>query len=138
MKYSDILSIGQGAYFPIELTEVEGKTSWKTLSGDIKLINHNLISLFNTHIGELIRNEDFGNRLWECIDEPNTQALSFMIYRFCKDAISSWEKRIIFVDSEVSRGSDKLNIKLYYKLNQDQSVLDLDFSYNITNNTFSL
>lgn len=138
MKYSDLLSIGQGAYFPIELSNIEGKTSWKTLVGDVRLINHNLISLFNTQMGELMRNEDFGSRLWECLEEPNTQALSFMIYRFCKDAISLWEKRISLIDSSIERSKDKINIKLRYKVNTDQSIYDIDFSYNINTNTFSL
>lgn len=138
MNNTNIQSIGVGAYFPIELTELNGKFSWKALSGDIRLINQNLISLFNTQIGEIIRNENFGTRLWECLEEPNTQALSFLIRRFCKNAIESWEPRIKFVDSTITRNGYILNIQLTYQLISDQSVNDLNFSYNPTNNEFTL
>lgn len=138
MNKTNILSIGNGAYFPIELTESNGKTSWKAISGDIRLINQNLVSLFNTQIGELLRNENFGTRLWECLEEPNTQALNFLIRRFCKNAIESWEPRIQFVESIVSQSDYTIHITLRYKVLNNQSVENLDFSYNQTTNQFEL
>lgn len=129
-------SIGTGANFPIELTEVNGKTSWKALTGDIRLIEQNLISIFNTQIGQLIRNEDFGNRLWELLEEPNTQTLEFLVYRFCKSAIESWEPRIEFLESSIINYSDKISISLKYKVRTDQSVTEMNFSYNKSTNTF--
>lgn len=138
MKYSNTLSIGNGAYFPIELSSVNGKTTWKILNGDIRLINQNLMAIFNTQFGELIRNENFGNRLWECLEEPNSQAQSFLAELFCKSAIESWEPRIKFLESHITQDSYKLNISLKYELRIDQTVVDLDFSYNPNNNTFSL
>ena len=138
MNKTNILSIGSGAYFPIELTESNGKTSWKAISGDIRLINQNLVSLFNTQIGELLRNENFGTRLWECLEEPTTQALNFLIRRFCKNAIESWEPRIQFVESTVSQGDYTIHITLRYRVLNNQSVENLDFSYNQTTNQFEL
>lgn len=137
MNVSKELSIGTGAYFPIELTNIDGKTSWKAISGDIRLINQNLIAIFNTQLGELIRNENFGSRLWECLEEPNTQALNFLIELFCRNAIESWEPRIKFLDSSVNKQRDKINISLHYALIEDQTVNELNFSYN-PNNTFTL
>lgn len=139
MNKSDILSIGSGAYFPIELTTNDkGEATWGTLDGDVKLINQNLIAIFNTQIGNILRNEDFGTRLWECLEEPNTQALSFLIYRFCKDAVENWEPRVIFVDASSQRSQDKIHITLKYKVNPDQLVKELNFSYNTNTKTFSL
>lgn len=137
MNVSKELSIGTGAYFPIELTDIDGKTSWKAISGDIRLINQNLMAIFNTQLGELIRNENFGSRLWECLEEPNTQALNFLIELFCRNAIESWESRIKFLDSSVNKQMDKINISLHYALIEDQTVNELNFSYN-PNNTFTL
>lgn len=137
MNVSKELSIGTGAYFPIELTDIDGKTSWKAISGDIRLINQNLMAIFNTQLGELIRNENFGSRLWECLEEPNTQALNFLIELFCRNAIESWEPRIKFLDSSVNKQMDKINISLHYALIEDQTVNELNFSYN-PNNTFTL
>lgn len=139
MNKSDILSIGSGAYFPIELTTNDkGEITWGTLDGDVKLINQNLIAIFNTQIGNILRNEDFGTRLWECLEEPNTQALGFLIYRFCKDAVENWEPRVIFVDASSQRSQDKIHITLKYKVNSDQLVKELNFSYNTNTKTFSL
>lgn len=131
------ITIGSGAYFPISLTEINGKSSWKALSGDVRLINHNLISLFNTQIGYLLRNEDFGTRLWECLEEPNTQALRFLIHRFCKDAIESWEPRITPLDTSIETTSSSIKITLRYQIKGD-SVMNLYFSYDKQTNTFSL
>lgn len=139
MNKSDILSIGSGAYFPIELTTNDkGEITWSMVDGDVKLINQNIIAIFNTQIGNILRNEDFGTRLWECLEEPNTQALEFLIYRFCKSAIDTWEPRVIFVDAYSQRSSDKIHINLKYKVNTDQLVKDLNFSYNTNTKTFSL
>lgn len=139
MNKADILSMGSGAYFPIELTTNEkGDTTWNIISGDVRLINQNLISIFNTQMGNIIRNEDFGTRLWECLEEPNTQAMSFLIYRFCKNAIEAWEPRVTFIDASSQRSGDKVNITLKYQVKTDQMVKDLDFSYNTNTKTFSL
>lgn len=138
MNVSKELSIGSGAYFPIELTQKDGKSSWKVITGDIRLINQNLITLFNTQLGEIIRNEKFGNRLWECLEEPNTQAQAFLVELFCKSAIESWEPRIKFLESKITQGIDKLHISLHYTLREDQTVNELNFSYNPNTNSFSL
>ena len=34
------------------------------------------------------------SKLWQCIEEPNSQALSFIIKEFLKQAIGAWEQRI--------------------------------------------
>ena len=111
MNLEQLNYIGTGPYFPIKLTTVldengnpeqvvqpdgtiVNKISWRNLKGDINLIKQNLTSLFTYQLGQRIRQEYFGSRVWECIEEPNTQALSFMIKTFVKNSIVSWEPRI--------------------------------------------
>lgn len=54
-------------------------------------------------IGQRFRQENFGSKLWQCIEEPNSQALSFIIKEFLKQAIGAWEQRITFQNITVTR-----------------------------------
>ena len=80
--------IGIGPLFPIRITENEkGEKGWYPVNGDIELVHNNLSALLWYDIGQRFRQEDFGTRLWECIEEPNTQALAFLVKDFLKKAI---------------------------------------------------
>ena len=77
--------VGKGMIFPIQLTRNEkGETGWYPVNGDMALVRNNISSIMYYLIGQRFRQENFGNRLWECIEEPNTQALSFIIKEFIK------------------------------------------------------
>lgn len=151
MNLEQLNSIGSGAYFPIMLTTVIGedgkpetvtlpdgtvanKISWRPISGDLNLIKQNLISILTFQIGQRIREEMFGCRTWECIGEQNTQALAYMIQDFVMDGISSWEPRISSVNVKVFRDVDRVNLRIYYTVGNND-INTLDFSYNPQNNT---
>ena len=76
----------------------------------------------------------FGCRTWECIEEQNTQALAYMIQDFVMDGISSWEPRISSVNVKVFRDVDRVNLRIYYTVGNND-INTLDFSYNPQNNT---
>lgn len=127
--------IGQGATFPIKLTTpvdkdgnpqmttimVDGephqvpKVGWYVETGS-ELVRNNLTALFTYHIGERFRQENFGTRLWECIEEPNTDTLSFLAANFIKEALSYWEERIMNLSVETLREGSKLYIKIRFQL----------------------
>lgn len=124
-------TIGTGVVFPIELTENEdGKTGWYPITSD-KLIEHNLCSLIAYNMGERFREEDFGTRLWECLEEPNTQALSFIIHQFLKDSISKWEPRVTYKSSEFTRDGSKLHIRFHYVVNSTNTSKSSTITYDI-------
>ena len=127
--------VGNGMVYPIVLgTNSEHKTGWYPVIGDTKLISDNLNALLQYTIGERFRQEDFGTRLWECIEEPNTQAQAFLINTFLKEAISLYEDRINYKESIISRSGNKLHIEMHYILKQSNEEKSLSITYdNLTN-----
>lgn len=127
--------VGNGMVYPIVLgTNSEHKTGWYPVIGDTKLISDNINALLQYTIGERFRQEDFGTRLWECIEEPNTQARSFLINTFLKEAISLYEDRINYKESIISRSGNKLHIEMHYILKQSNEEKSLNITYdNLTN-----
>lgn len=125
--------IGSGALFPIELTKNDqGETGWYAVEGDSSLIENNLHSLVEYIVGQRFRQEGFGTRLWECIEESNTQALNFLIREFLTQSISEYEPRIIIKNIVTARESNKLNITMEYSIVDlgKQSYMTLTYEYN--------
>lgn len=85
-------------------------------------------------IGQRFRQEDFGTRLWECIEEPNTQALAFLVKNFLKKAISTYETRITFKSLNMRLEGTKLFIEMNYVINQTGSQQVLGISYDRSEN----
>lgn len=117
------IQIGSGALYPINLQEnSRGQTGWYPVSGSKDLILHNINSVIQYELGFRMRQEDFGTRLWECIEEPNTQAQAFLVNQFIKQAFTKWEDRIVITNTEIFREGTKLQIKIFYDIkNTNQS-----------------
>ena len=130
--------VGNGMTYPIVLgTNSDKKTGWYPVLGSTKLITDNLNSLLQYSIGERFRQEDFGTRLWECIEEPNTQAQAFLINTFLKEAISLYEDRINYKEAIISRSGNKLHIEMHYILKQSNEEKSLGITYNNLTNSLS-
>lgn len=130
--------VGNGMTYPIVLgTNSDKKTGWYPVLGSTKLITDNLNSLLQYIIGERFRQEDFGTRLWECIEEPNTQAQAFLINTFLKEAISLYEDRINYKEAIISRSGNKLHIEMHYILKQSNEEKSLSITYNNLTNSLS-
>lgn len=118
--------IGSGALYPIQLEQnSSGKRGWYPVTGSKDLILHNINSVIQYELGFRIRQEDFGTRLWECIEEPNTQAQAFLVYQFVKQALTKWENRIMITKTDLIREGTKLTIQIYYSIkntNQTDTV----------------
>ncbi len=144
---------GAGASFPIVLTNPKDKdgnptyipqneggesvqvqrVGWYPISSP-ELIKQNLISLFVYQLGERIRQEDFGSRLWECVEEENTQALAYLVFQFIKASISKWEPRVVGLKTEVTIKGNKLYIQLKYAIAGD-NVNNITLEYEHSTNT---
>lgn len=126
--------IGRGPLFPIQLTtNNQGKVGWYPVNGDPNLIKENISALLYYMIGQRIRQENFGTRLWECIEEPNVQALSFLIKDFLTSALTTWEDRIILQDIQTARVDSKINILVTYVINGTNSSQYINVEYDLTN-----
>ena len=110
-------AIGSGVLFPIKLeVNSSGQTGWYPTTGSIDLILHNINSIIQYELGFRIRQEDFGTRLLECIEEPNTQAQAFLVYQFVRQALIKWENRIIITGTKLFREGTKLTIQIHYTI----------------------
>ena len=108
-------TIGSGVLFPFNITKnTRGETGVYPVTGTPDLILHNINSVIQYELGFRLRQEDFGTRLWECIEEPNTQAQAFLVNQFVKQALTKWEDRISLTKTEMIRQGTKLSIVIHY------------------------
>lgn len=128
----NIAAIGIGAIFPIELKENDqGQTGWYPVYGDSKLIEENIKALLLYEIGQRLRQEDFGTKLIEVLEEPNTSALSFLVREYIMQALAKYESRVVVTKISSTRLNQKLHILLEFRiveLNQDSF---LEAQYNL-------
>lgn len=128
--------IGKGILFPLQVTKnKEGKAGVYPVNGSMDLIKENISALMYYMIGFRIRQENFGTRLWECIEEPNTQALEFLIRDFLSYAIATYEDRITVTEIETSRADSKVNILITYRVNNTNTSQYIAITYDLTSNT---
>ena len=123
-------TIGSGVLYPIKLEEnSSGQKGWYPVTGTPDLILHNINSVIQYEIGSRIRQEDFGSRLWECIEEPNTQAQAFLVNQFVKQALITWEDRIYFTKTELVRQGTKLTIIIHYTVKNTNLSDEISATY---------
>ncbi len=113
----NMAAIGIGAIFPIELKEnSQGQTGWYPVYGDPKLIEENIKALLLYEIGQRLRQEDFGTRLIEVLEEPNTSALSFLVREYIMQALNKFESRVQVIRISSTRLNQKLHILLEFRI----------------------
>lgn len=152
-NYNQLNTIGSGAYFPIKLEQALGsdgkpesvqlpdgrvvpKIGWYILRGDVALIKQNLTAILTYQIGQRFRQEDFGSRTWECLEEPNVSALNLMIKNFVKDGIAAWEPRIKALKVLALKPTkESIRLLIYFRVQNSQRVEELNFQYNLNNST---
>ena len=152
-NYNQLNTIGSGAYFPIKLEQSVGKDGkpesvqlpdgrvvpkigWYILRGDVALIKQNLTAILTYQIGQRFRQEDFGSRTWECLEEPNTSALNLMIRNFVKNGIAAWEPRITALKVLALKPTkESIRLLIYFKVQDSQRIEELNFQYNLNNST---
>lgn len=120
--------IGNGVLFPIILSKKEGGTQgWYPVKGDPDLIKHNLITLLEYHIGQRLRQEYYGSRLWECLEEPSVPMLLYIVNQFIQESILAWEPRINFQKVSGYLKGSKIYLNLEYKLADIPDSLSIEF-----------
>lgn len=124
--------IGTGALFPILIQETDQGKGWYPVQGDPALIENNLRSLIEYTIGQRFRQEEFGTRLWECLEEKNTQVLNFLIKKFLQEAVNTYENRIRIKRIITEREFSKLHILMEYALDGLSKDSYMDLTYNLT------
>lgn len=122
------LIIGRGSLFPIILTQNKsGTTGWYPVQGDPNLIKHNLKTLIEYHIGQRFRQEYYGTRLWECLEEPAVPILLRLVNEFIQNSIAQYESRIVFNKVDGYMKGSKIYLNITYKLDDTQDNLTIQF-----------
>lgn len=109
-------AIGSGITFPFKITESERGKGLYPVLGDINLIENNIHHLILYPIGFRFRQETYGTNLKSYLEEPNTQALAYIIKGILKDTISTYENRIIPYKIETTQYEDWMINRLHYYL----------------------
>lgn len=109
-------AIGSGITFPFNLENKNGKRGLYPSLGDINLIENNVHHLILYLVGFRFRFEEYGTGLKTYLEEPNTQALMFIIKRLLKTTIAAYESRIILTQIESTQYEDWLVNRLNYQL----------------------
>lgn len=129
---ANIAAIGIGAIFPIELKENDqGQTGWYPVYGDSKLIEENIKALLLYEIGQRLRQEDFGTRLIEVLEEPNTSALSFLIREYLMQALNKYESRVQVTKISSIQLNQKLHILLEFRIVELNLDSFIEAQYNL-------
>lgn len=127
--------IGKGVLFPIVLSpnpdnpNIQG---WYPTVGNPDLIKSNLITLIEYHIGQRFRQEYYGTRLWECLEEPSVPMLLYLVNSFLSEAIEEFEERITFKSVTGYLKGSKIFLELSYNLslgdisNEDFLMIEFD------------
>ena len=153
MVNSNIENIGCGALFPIELSDktivtkvvtydeetqqyheeevTEIVKGWYPVNGDKDLIVNNIKSILLYDIGQRFRQEDFGNKLISVIEEPNNAVLTFLIFKYIKEALYNFENRVNIKSLKAYRESYKINILLELDIIGLNQEIPLEMTYNI-------
>lgn len=130
--------VGKGITFPIQITkDTNGKTGVYPVNGDFELVRNNISSILYYIIGQRFRQEEFGNRLWECIEEQNTQALSYLIKSFIRGAIEAWEQRVKLKNIMVTRNGAKVDVQVNYQVVGSESNQYLYLTYDSMDNSLN-
>lgn len=109
-------AIGSGITFPFNITQGKDGKGLYPVVGEVNLIENNIHSLVLYPIGFRFRFEEYGIGLQTYLEEPNTQALMFIIKRLLKTTIAAYESRIKLTQIESIQYEDWLVNRLYYQL----------------------
>lgn len=127
MSYDNI--IGKGPSFPIVLTDGQ----WKNEEDAMALLKSDLKSHLVYQVGTRLRQEDFGNRLEECLEEPNTNILVRSVTNFILESLNGWDSRIDRMGPEhikVIPGQASIQVELTIPLTNSVVVSEL-FTVNL-------
>lgn len=121
-------AIGSGVLFPFKVSEGENGKGVYPVLGDTNLIENNVHHLVVYPIGFRFRQEDYGTNLKLYLEEPNTQALAFIIKNMLKSLVSAYESRINLYQIESIQYEDWLVQRLHYQLSGTPLQAYTDFA----------
>jgi hypothetical protein len=118
--------LGQGIIFPLVI-DSDGKVP---LANTSDLIKSSINAVLTWPIRDRFFIPEFGSRLQELLEEPNTSLLRSLVRQFVIESISKWEKRITLLDCTlVIKDNGQLDINLTYYINANNQVDNFIFPF---------
>lgn len=148
MSTQQNIQIGSGVMFPIQLEQSKNdqglvelvlnedgvlvpKVGWYIKTGDIELIKQNITAILTFQIGQRFRQEEFGSRTWDLLEEPNTSALEFMISEYIRNGLGNWEPRIYNIRVESITQYSSIYLHISFSVRGTNISTDSYYQYNI-------
>ena len=123
--------MGIGGLFGIGISENEkGEKGWYGVNGDIEVVDNKVCGVVWYDIGERLREEDFGSRVWECIEEGNREGLGLLVKELLKKGMCRYESRISFKRVNMRLEGRKVLMEMNYVINESGREEVLGISYD--------
>lgn len=120
----DKLYLGTTIAFPLTVTD--GKLL--TVSGDYA-VEQSVKDILCTQMGEVFFNRDYGSDLTEMLFDLADEVLSSMIELSIAKALETWEKRVIFVESETVFKEDYAQVIVRYRIVGQNELKSTAYTY---------
>lgn len=126
-------AIGSGITFPLKVSNKDGKTGVYPVLGEVSLIENNIHALVLYPRGFRFRQEEYGSILESYLEEPNTQALMFLIKANIRSVISQYESRVNLTKIESQQYDSWLVNRIHFNIKDTplQAYTDMMFNRNI-------
>lgn len=100
----------RGFQFPFRIAP-GGGVAWSEAAAKIR---QNVLLILGTRIGERAMLRQFGTRIASLVHDPNDDVLADLIRNQARDALLSWEPRILITQAEVQSNEGELRLTLTY------------------------
>lgn len=103
----------KGLAFPLRVDAAQGGFG---LATGAEKIRENILLILGTRRGERPMLRDFGTKIASLVHDPNDDVLAQIIRDQVRDALLSWEPRILITNASVQRNEAELTVVLTYIL----------------------
>jgi phage baseplate assembly protein W len=123
-------NLGKGLKWPLNLTN--GKAD---LVENLDLLKQSIQIILNWYFGTRFYLGEFGSRLEELLEEPNTSLLKTTVDHELGKTIPKWEPRVVLIKTKLETPTrDTLKISIHYQIAKTQLVDNFTFEYKINQN----
>jgi uncharacterized protein len=120
-------SLGKGLKWPLSL--VNGKAE---LVENLDLIKQSVQIILNWYFGTRFYLGEFGTKLEQLLEEPNTQVIQTTLNYELGVALVKWEPRIKLIGTTLSNISrDHIKITINYQIDRTQLIDSFTFNYQV-------
>lgn len=108
-----------------------GKTR---ISTGFDRINDSIKTILSTRVGERAFMPEFGSKLYKCVFEQDGGIFMDLVEVYTKEAINSWEKRIIVDNVSVSgvKDDNTVDITIYYRVRNSNVRGSYVYPFNLS------